>query len=55
MQEFEKRLRNAFDFEDLQKVYLEIHQAFIDGNLTFADYDTLAFQYRYIAMKRGWR
>lgn len=49
------RLREAGDFEELKKVYLDITHKFFDGKITYVDFECLTKYFRHIALKKGWR
>ena len=49
------RLRGAGEYEELNKVYLDITQEFFDGTMTYVDFKDLTRYFRHIALNKGWR
>lgn len=55
LMEYFDKLRDAKDFENLKVVFLEVHQLFVDGKMTYTDYKDLAQYFRHIVIERGWK
>ena len=49
------RLREAGDDEELKKVYLDITHKFLDGKITYVDFEYLTRYFIHIALVKGWR